>query len=341
MRINIVSEQDLNLWNAIVDASQHGTIFHRWEWLKIVEKHSKSKLHPLIGFEGNEPVGILPLFYSRRWLLRMVFSPPLGAAIPTLGPILLNYDEIKPHKMEHIYREFQKQVDHFINSELHPDYVSITTSPGLLDVRPFIWSGYRVTPYYTYKIDLTTGEAAVWDSFKKKLRSDIKRAEPKGIIVREGTIEDIQYLFHSLKERYYMQNIGSLISIEYLYDLFKEFGSRNLWISVALYNNQTVGAIFLITYKETTAIWLGVAKSGLAGLPTNDLIQWEAIRWSIKNGCKAFELIGANTWKLCEFKSKYSPHLEVYFNAQKSNLLGKLGEQAYLKLFKKSSGPKA
>jgi len=341
MRISILSEHDLDLWNAIVDASQHGTIFHRWEWLKIAEKHSKSKLYPLIGLEGNEPVGILPLFYSRRWLLRMVFSPPLGATIPTLGPILINYGKIKPHKMEHVYQEFHKQVDHFINSELHPDYVSITTSPGLLDVRPFIWSGYRVTPYYTYKIDLTAGEAAVWGSFNKKLRSDIKRAEPKGIIVREGTVDDIQYLFHSLKERYHMQNMGSLISIEYLYDLFKEFGSRNLWISVARYNNQTVGATLLITYKETTSIWLGVAKSGLAGLPTNDLIQWEAIKWSIKNGYKAFELIGANTRRLCEFKSKYSPHLEVYFNAQKSNLLGKLGEQAYLKLFKKTSGPKA
>jgi len=340
MRISILSEHDLNLWNTIVDASNHGTIFHRWEWLKIAEKHSKSKLYPLIGFEGNEPVGILPLFYSRKWLLRMVFSPPLGAAIPTLGPILINYGEIKPHKMEHIHQEFQEQVDYFINSELHSDYVSIITSPGLLDARPFIWSGYRVTPSYTYKIDLTSGETAVWDSFIKKLRSDIKRAEPKGIIVREGSIEDIQYLYYSLKERYLMQNLGSLTSIEYLYDLFQEFGSRNLRIFVARYNNQTVGAILLITYKEATSVWLGVVKSGLAGIPTNDLIQWEAIRWSIKNGGKAFELVGADTWRLCQFKSKYSPHLEVCFKAQKSNLLGKLGEQAYLKLFKRSSSPK-
>lgn len=340
MQIKILGEQDSNLWDAIVDASEHGTIYHRWEWLKIAEKHTRSKLYPLIGFDGSEPVGILPLFCSRKWLLRMVFSPPLGAVMPTLGPILINYGKIKPHKMEHIYREFQQQVDHFINSELHPNYVSITTSPGLLDVRPFIWSGYRVTPSYTYKIDLTPGETVVWDSFIKKLRSDIKRAEPKGVIVREGTIEDIQYLYHSLKERYLMQNMGSLISIEYLYDLFQKFSPQNLRISVAQYNNQTVGAILLVTYKETTSVWLGVVKSGLAGLPTNDLIQWEAIKWSIKNKYKAFELVGADTWRLCEFKSKYSPYLVVVFKAQKSSLLGKIGEWAYVKLLLRSSSPK-
>jgi len=337
MRISILSEHDLDLWNAIVDASQHGTIFHRWEWLKIVEKHSQSKLYPLIGFEGNEPVGILPLFYSRRWLLRMVFSPPIGAAIPTLGPILVNYDEIKPHKMEHIYREFQKQVDHFINSELHPDYVSITTSPGLLDIRPFIWSGYRVTPYYTYKIDLTTGEAAVWDSFNRVLRKDIRHAEKNGLsVVQRVSHEDIEYVYESLNQRYQAQKMKPPVLKQYLYDMFEQFGSSYLKICVVLHKGKPVGAFICTTYKDTLCTWIGgVGSSGIGSLEANGLLHWETIRWAIRNGYKTYDLVGANTRNICESKSKFSPELDLGFTIRKTGLTGKLAERLYLLLYKR------
>lgn len=337
MDLRIATDSDSERWNRIVDSAQGGTIFHRWEWLRITEKHSKSKLYPLIVFEGDEPVGILPLFYSRKWLLRMVMSPPLGMAIPTLGPLLVNYGAIKPHKMEHTCKKFQICIDNFISSTLHSDYISITSSPGVLDVRPFIWSGYQVIPLYTYKVDLLQGETAVWNNFTKKLRSDIKRTAPKDIVIQEGNIKDIPYLYNSLEERYGTQKIDLITPLDYLYDLYKEFGSRYLNIFIALSNNQTIGAILFINYKETTSTWLGVAKTGLAGIPINDLIQWEVIKWSIKNDYKTFELVGANTSRLCEFKSKYSPDLEIYFNAKKAKVLGKLGEQVYLKLFKKTS----
>lgn len=222
-----------------------------------------------------------------------------------------------------------------MRSKLHPNYVLIITSPSLLDVRPFVWSDYQVTPSYTYKIDLTSGEESVWDSFQKKLRSDIKRTEKKGLTVKEGSAADIQYLYDSLQKRYETQNRGLSLSREYIQDLFQEFGSQNLRLFVAEYDGEIIGAILLIIYKETTSVWLGVSKSGLTGLPVNDLIQWEAIKWSIQNGGKTFELIGASTPRLCEFKSKYSPNLEVYFNIKKADFLGNLAERAYRKLYKR------
>ena len=334
MQIRVLSDKDASLWNAIVDGSPQGTIFHKWEWLKIAEKHSGSRLYPLIGLEGDEPVGIFPLFHLRKWLLSMVFSPPFGCAVPTLGPIIMDYDKIKQHKLEHTYREFQKQVDDFMHKELHPNYVSIITSPGLLDARPFMWSDYQVTPSYTYKIDLTSGEEGVWAGFQKKLRSDIKRTEKKGLYVKEGTVTDVQYLYDSLQKRYEAQDRGLSVSREYIQDLFNEFGSENLRIFTAVNDGQTVGAILLLNYKGTSSVWLGVSKSDLAGLPTNDMIQWEAIKWSMQNGFRTFELMGANTPRLCEFKSKYSPHLEVYFNVKKAGILGNLAEKTYRKLYK-------
>lgn len=332
MEIKILDDKDSSLWDAIVDDSPIGTIFHKWEWLRIAEKHSRSRLYPIIGLRGNRPVGVFPLFYLRRWMLKAVFSGGLGGLMPTLGPIIIDYDEIQQHKLEHIYREFQGQVDDFIKSELHPNYIYIITSPGLLDVRPFVWSNYQVSPSYTYKLDLTPGEARVFDTLKSELRNTIRGGGKKGLVVKEGTAADIEYLYRSLEANYKAQNRRLSLPKEYLYDLFQEFGSRNLRLFKALHNGQNAGAILLTTYKDTTSVWVGAAKSKIAGLPTNDTIQWEAIKWSIQNDYRTFELVGAGVERLCEFKSKFSPRLEVYFDIKRSDLLGKLAEKAYYKM---------
>lgn len=329
METKILDEKDSSLWDAIVDDNSIGTIFHKWEWLRIAEKHSRSKLYPIISLRGNEPVGIFPLFHLRRWPLKAVFSGGVGGLIPTLGPIIVGYDKIKQYKLEHLYRQFQGQVDDFIKSELHPNYIYIITSPGLRDIRPFMWSNYQISPTYTYKIDLTPGEARVFDSFKQQLRNAIRRGKERGLVIKEGTISDIEYLYRSLEKNYKDQNRCLSLPKEYLYDLFQEFGSRNLKLFKALYNGQNAGAILLTTYKDTTSAWVGAAKSEVAGLPTNDLIQWEAIKWSIQNDYKYFELVGAGMERLCEFKSKYSPRLEIYFDIKRSDILGKLAVNAY------------
>ncbi len=326
--MKIFEESDVVRWNETVDNAPGGTIFHRWEWLRIAEKHSKSKLYPFTCLDDDgTPFGIFPFFYSRMGPLRMVFSPPPGCAMQ-LGPILARTN-LKPHKLEHLYKDFQEQIDHFVRG-LGANYILINSSPGLRDIRPFMWSNYDVMPAYTYKIDLTKGETGVWSAFQKKLRSDITRTEKKGLTVKEGSEKDLEFLYESVNRRYEAQNIKLPVSRRYLCDLFQQFGSSHLKLLVALYENRTVGAIIHLAYKDNVIVWEGVGKSDIRGLAVNDLIQWRGIQWAIENGYKTYELMGANTPRLCEFKSKYSPELDIYFIIKKADFIGKLAERFYL-----------
>ena len=63
MKIKIAEKKE---WDEIVENSSHGTIFHRWDFLKVMEKHTKKriirtqlkgKFIPLIAYNGTEPVG--------------------------------------------------------------------------------------------------------------------------------------------------------------------------------------------------------------------------------------------------------------------------------------------
>ena len=78
MRLEVLDQVNLQLWNDTVNKTMNGSLFHTWEWLKIVEKHTHSKLIPLVFFDSDDdkPFGAIPLFLMQKLGLRMFFSPP-------------------------------------------------------------------------------------------------------------------------------------------------------------------------------------------------------------------------------------------------------------------------
>jgi len=335
--LKVFKEADAERWDDIVASSVNGTLYHTWEWLKIVEKHSQSKLFPLVFFNSKDdvPFGAIPLFYTRRFGVKMVFSPPPGSAI-TLGPILLNKG-YKQHKFELAYLDFQAAIDKFIN-RLGVDYTFISTSPKLLDIRPFTWAHYNVSPCYTYLIDLNQGKEAIWNNLRKNTRRDITIAQKKGVKIHEQTdITSLDYVYDTSAERYSQQKIRFPLGKDYLLDLFQTFGINKhaIRIFVAISEKQIVTALACIEYKDTLAAWMGGTRTQISALEANKLLYWEAITWAIDNQYKWFELMGANTRHLCDFKSMFGPAVSICFSIKKTNLLGNLAEKAYFLMKKR------
>ena len=199
MRLEVFDQARSQVWNMIISQSRNGTLFHTWEWLKIVEKHCESRLIPLVFFDADDdkPFGAIPLFFMKKMGLKLVFSPPPISSI-TLGPALLD-KEYKQHKFELAYMEFQMQIENYIK-QLRANYTSIITSPGLLDVRPFSWARYTVRPSYTYKIDLSQGEKVLWSHLSSSLRPEINQTRKKGVqIIKSNTdkkqVSELVYKF--------------------------------------------------------------------------------------------------------------------------------------------------
>jgi len=223
MAIRIEVTRDKKLWNEIVNKSCQGSIFHTWEWLKIAEKHTGFRFYPIVGYIGDEKIGIFPLFYKRRYGIRMVFSPPPYSAISYLGPALLNYVNLKEDKRLYYLSEFQKEVDMFIHSELNANYILINLSPKLIDCRPFKWTNYQIKPIFHYLLDLSKGADYVWMQFKKALRENVKKAKKKGVYFEEGGKEELLSIYKSLIERYREQKRTVNISKNYLLDMYNKF----------------------------------------------------------------------------------------------------------------------
>ena len=320
IELTVASEKESEEWNKLVEDSPHSTIFHRWEWLKIAEKQTNSKLYPIIGYKGTEPIGIYPLFFIRKKGIKLVFSPPSNTLLLYLGPAFVNFDKMKQSRRESLFAEFQTEVDKFVISELKGNYTRIRTAPGLLDSRPLRWSGYEVEPLYTYIIDITKGEEHAWNGLNRKLRVSTEKTKREGVSVEMGDKEDLEFIRSSLATRFEEQGFKPRKDYykAYLADLYNTFYPENMKIFVAKYKGERVGGLVVLCYKDWSALWIGIPKTEIKGIYPNDLAQWEAIRWTCEHGFKYYEEMDAgDDPRLRHFKAKFNPELAPWFSATK------------------------
>jgi hypothetical protein len=329
MHLDIFDETRSQIWNKINEQSQNGTLFHTWEWLKLVEKHSGSQLIPLVFFdaEDDKPFGAVPLFLMKKMGLKMVFSPPPGTSI-NLGPVIINKG-YKQHKYELAYLGFESQIDQFVQ-KFKPDYSLIITSPGLDDIRPFQWNRYNVWPLYTYKLDLSEGKERIWSNLSRTLRTNINGAAKQGIkIVESRDIDSIDHVFNSLEHRFVRQGRRISISLDYLKDIFNQFGPSAIKTYLAIYKDEIVGSDICVIYKDSIMSWMGGCRHDSNNINANELLKWHEIEESIKDGFKTFEIEGANTPQLCDFKARFCPAISIYFALKKTGRIGRFLEQLY------------
>ena len=314
INIKIAGEEDKECWDNLVERSPHGTIFHTWKFLEIAKRHTNSKLYPIIGLNGDTPIGVYPIFLQKRWINKSVLSPVEGALFLYLGPALADYDKLKQNKKESLSTEFQREINEFVESKLKYDYIRIMTPPGLIDSRPFLWTGYNVKPYYTYTLDISNTES-VWKSFNSQVRINIRKTKKMGVIIKEGSKNELELIRMSLGERFIQWKKGYK---DYLNDIFSSFYPENLRIFVGSYNKETVGGLILLCYKDKVYLWIGLPKTNQKGIFPNDLVLWESIKWASENGYKEYELMDAgNLPSLRKFKSKFNPQLSVWYSAEK------------------------
>lgn len=319
---------EYKMWDELVGNSPQGTIFHSSDWLKAVERHTNSKLYLFVGYLGDETVAAIPLFYHKNFFLKILSSPVGSTMIQNLGPIIPNYDDLKQDKREFYFREFQKELDKFIYSKINPHAITITTSPNLIDARPYIWTDYQVTPMYNYIKNITNLDL-IWNGFKKQLRKNIVNAKKTGVEIEEGDLNSYKFIIQSLSMRLEEQESKLSASNEYMLDLYHTLHPNNLKVFISKYKGKQVGGIIFTTYKDKVSIWVGATQANLKGIYPVDLLQWKIIEWGHENGFKYCEILGANMPSISYFKSRYNFDLDIYYSVEKSNAMFKIVTNIY------------
>jgi hypothetical protein len=323
--------EDKKRWDQFVENSPQGLLFHKWDLLKTVERHSKYQFLPYGIYSGEELRCVFPFFITRdRRGLTHMLSPPPRAQIPYLGPVFdPSVQALTAHTREKIFEQVTGELCREID-KMAPNFVNFRTVPNFLDVRSFIWRGFTAYLMFTYAIDLERSLDEIWASFTKHCRHDIGQLSAYSPEIQQTN--DVSPLLDIWRERF--RELGQeapLLSDRYLKELVAAFPQDITVYSVSIEGRLAAASTCCAMQKERYTLWIGGA-SARKDLGVNDYLHWEIIQRAKSEGFKKLDLLGAPNQRISRFKSKFNPLLESFCYLEKTDRVGKIANFVGLKM---------
>ncbi|USZ68087.1 GNAT family N-acetyltransferase [Halorussus salilacus] len=327
--IGRADEDDLARWNDLVERSPEANVFHYREALSVQADHADADLHPLVGYKGQEPVGLFPVFETRKGGMTMAFSPAPGLWVSYLGPALLNQEKLKRRKAERRNKRFVGGCLDWIDRELGPKYVQIRPDAAYRDVRPFEWNDFDVDVRHTYEVDLTPGEEEVLMSFSSDARNNIRT--DGDYRVYEGGHDEIEAVVSQVRARHDEQDESYGVTPAFVSDLYDRLPDGAVRPYACEIDGEFAGGMVALESGDTVYRWQGGAKHD-RDLPVNDLVDWAIMTDAMDRGVERYDLVGANEERLCGYKAKFGPELRSYYSVENGTRVTSALSSVYKKL---------
>ncbi len=320
--------EDKKRWDQFVENSPQGLLFHKWDFLKTVERHSKYQFLPYCVYSGEHLRCIFPFFTGRDHGRTVMNSPPPHTQIPYLGPAFdPSVQALKTTPREKILEQVTDEVCKEID-KIAPNLVSITTVPNFLDVRFFIWKKYREHFRMTYAIDLEKSLDEIWASFSKGCRQGIRKLSAYSPEIQQT--KDVSALLDLWRPRF--SELGTevpLLSDSYLKELVAAFPQDVTVYNVSIDGTLATAIACCVMQKERYGLWIGMVNVR-KDLQVNEYLIWEVVKRAKSEGFKKLDL-GVSDAGPARYKSKFDPVLEPFWTLNKTDTLHKI-YSAYKKL---------
>ena len=293
IEVRPVADDAWAVWDHAVDASPHGTVYHRSGWLRAAAAHSGTDLHALVAWRGEDIAGLFPFFTRTRGGIRMAFSPPPGCEIPAMGPVLAE-TPAETSKQEVLLQAVVDGGLRWLATHTGPpDYCTVRTARGLLDTRPFIWAGFDVQPVYTYLFSLEPELEAILAGFNKRIRQYIRSGlRDTQFSVAAGGRDDLLDVNRFIADRYREQGLSYDITDAYLRALHDALPDNLDVITVNHAEDGRLTGLILVNYKGVTSHWIGSPVPKAHTNQANSLLYWGAVERGIAKGMHTCEIIG-------------------------------------------------
>jgi lipid II:glycine glycyltransferase (peptidoglycan interpeptide bridge formation enzyme) len=149
-----------------------------------------------------------------------------------------------------------------------------------------------IQPPATVRVDLTRETGAILAGMKSKWRYNIRLAERKGVVVRQGTAADLP-AFYELMRITGERDRFTIHPFEYYCRAFELLTVRNaVRLFVAEIQGQALAMIFVTAFGEEAIYLYGASGNKHRNLMPNHALHWSAIQWARARGCARYDLWG-------------------------------------------------
>lgn len=270
MGISLANNTDVRAWNAYVLNHPDSAFYHVYEWKHVIEQVFSHRTFYLTATSENGTInGILPLVLMKSRLFGnfMVSLPYLN-----YGGILADDEEIEKklvaeaviiaqaHKMNHI--ELRHREHKQINLPAKTAKVSLL-------------------------LDLPESADTLLQSFKSKLRSQIRKPEKEGLNGTIGGAEQVDNFYYVFSRN--MRYLGTPVYDRNLFKTILTTFSKETRICTVLKAGKPVAAGFIVGYKDTVEMPWASSLREYNHLSPNMMLYWTVLSYAADNGFKKFD----------------------------------------------------
>ncbi|MCU7943334.1 MAG: FemAB family PEP-CTERM system-associated protein [Candidatus Thiodiazotropha sp. (ex Cardiolucina cf. quadrata)] len=287
VKIYNTNEENSNKWNGYLKTNDQACLYQLFEWQIINNGYFNHSVYNIVAEINNQIVGVLPLVS-----LKSVIFGHILCSMPFVnyGSSCANSTEIDKKLMEYAceltnkigakYLEVRSQKPSVINMKESKNKISLT-------------------------IKLVDDYDTLWNGFKSKHRTNIRRVYKNGITVKKGGDELLKPFYEILSKSW--RDLGTPIySIKYFKKITQYFKS-DYTIFIAYKDGTPVAAAFNGYYKDIVeGMWLGLDNQYRQYQPSY-VLYWEMIKDACERGYKTYHLGRSSTDSGGEsFKKKWN-----------------------------------
>ena len=223
---------------------EKGGIFNDPAWLDLFG--SRLRLYGIFA-PPDLMVGAFSLYHTRICGLKYIKNP---ITTPHCGLIYRNEPGNRYKRNSH-EKAIHTCIADFLRA-LKPAIIQFNLPPEVADAQPYLWKGFKVSPTYTYRLDLGTGMQDIFSQFNGKLRSDISKSQKDA--VRVERTEDRSLVRDLVKKTFVRQKIS--ISFELIDKILDRFSAPDNSFAFIAWQEDHLSAASFCVHDKTTAYYI-------------------------------------------------------------------------------------
>lgn len=311
LTVRLIEPHEFDTWDEFVASSPHGTLFHTSVWKRVVDSAFAPARLVLMGcFDGFMLVGGCVALdrerYGQRTAVTPLVTPYAGFILESpLGDKLSDQTSRQSEVLTALTQWMQKEYA----------YQNLINPPHLEDMRPLIQAGYRLTPRFTYLINLKLPAEEIWQRFDGSVRRQIKKAEREGFDLSDEMEPAEGYAL--LEATFARRGEECPVSRE-MFDAVASAEPLRDYRQVMAAHHGGRLASYIVTLKFQRTLYYELAATHPDYLSTgiSSLLIWEIVKAHACEAWNTFDFVGANIPSIARFKEGFNPRLQMHFQAE-------------------------
>jgi len=214
---------------------------------------------------------------------------------------------IEVKKLAQKYKAFIFRMDPDVPVD-NKDFLNLMLSLGYKEKKNIKSIDDVIQPKYVMRLNLKNHtEDSLIATFHSKTRYNIRLAIKKGVTVREGKTEKDIEIFHKIMKETGSRDDFFIRDASYFKTIVDNLGPEHVKILIAEHEGTPIAVAMPILYGDKVWYLYGGSSNQYRNLMATYLIQWEMMKWGLKEKCNIYDFRG-----ITGYWDEKSPQYGVY-----------------------------